>query len=756
MQGFGSAGSDSLAVPSHKTFTLVNSPKKIHWLMGKLADSPTWSFDIETNHPTSESAPRIEPSDVVIGCMSFSWAKDQAACLPLFTGFEKNTFWPEVSIFSNIIERLARVLEGDNAKIAQNGKFDIKWIWQVLNIKVNNFVFDTMLAHHLLDENRLSSKHGLKPMATHYIEPDAERYESAKDRALAYYDPMWRRFTSIPMDLLYPYACSDSDYTLQLFHLFEPMLQAEGLTDLFYDVVMPLQQTCMLAEIRGMQADITRVDELDLFYVERKKEVSAHIFKEAGQEFDLASYEKMQEVLYNTLKLPQQFKNGKPTTDKSALEALRGKHPVIKYIEEYRHIDQLWKLYVKGIRERYVKKTGRIHADFLVHGTVTGRLATADPNVQNLPTAQKGGAIIKSMFIASPGCKWIMSDYSQIELRCAAHCANEPVWIQAFKNGEDLHSATAHKCFDLKCDVKDVKGNKTIWKDTITYDDKRTDAKKVNFGILYGMSIWGLAAELKISQPEAEAFLKAYYAGLKNLEAWILGTHQFAREHGYVVNPLGRRRRLPDLMNFVPPRQHKPNGAPDCWNKRGEPPPVLKLIRGGLLLKDNLHMFQADNAGFWQQQAATIRNPKFQKCTTCPHISSCVLGDEQGRLQGKINEALRQSVNAVVQSFASDLAGKAFTQVIRDAKKHGIPLMLRETDPMGIAPVNIVHDDIIVEVADEYVDQAKKLVRDTMISIYPQMLVPLEVDQDVVVCWGHKHSHGEDVKLVLESEEDAA
>jgi DNA polymerase I-like protein with 3'-5' exonuclease and polymerase domains len=751
MQGLSGLSSSGTVIPSSKSYTLVSSPKRLHWLFGKLQDSPEFAFDIETNHPTNND--RIEPEDVVIGCMSFSWAKDQAACLPLYTGFEKNTFWPDPAVFNRILDRLADVLDGSAEKVAQNGKFDVKWIWQVLGIKVGNFVFDTMLAHHLLDENRLSSKHGLKDMAAHYLDPDARRYEEAKDRALAYYDPSLKRFTSIPMDMLYPYACSDSDYTLQLKHLFKPMLESEGLINLFQDVVMPLQQTCMFAELRGMQADISRVDELDVFYVERKKEVEAHILKESGGvKIDLASYEQMQKLLYVDLKLPQQFKNGKPTTDKSALEALRDKHSVIKYIEEYRHIDQLWKLYVKGIRERYVKTTGKIHADFLVHGTVTGRLATADPNVQNLPTAQKGGAIIKSMFIASPGCKWIMSDYSQVELRCAAHCADEPVWIAAFKAGIDLHSATAHKCFDLKCEPKEVKGNKTIWKDNITYDDKRTDAKKVNFGILYGMSVWGLAAELKISAEEAEVFLKAYYSGLQNLKAWIDGTHSFARQNGYVVNPFGRRRRLPDLMEFVPPRQQKPNGAPDCWSKRGEPPPVIKQVRG-LELKTNLHLFTPENASFWQQQAVLIRNPKYQKCTTCGFISNCVLGDEQGRLQSKIQNALRQSVNAIVQSFAADLAAMAFSQVIVAAKQHGIPLMLT-SDVRGLAPVNIVHDDIIVEVADEYVDNAKNLIRDTMINIYPEMKVPLEVDQDVVTCWGHKHSHGEDVKLVLEHLED--
>jgi DNA polymerase I-like protein with 3'-5' exonuclease and polymerase domains len=299
------------------------------------------------------------------------------------------------------------------------------------------------------------------------------------------------------------------------------------------------------------------------------------------------------------------------------------------------------------------------------------------------------------MFIASPGCKWIMSDYSQIELRCAAHCANEEVWIKAFWDNVDLHSATAKASFNIPCEVKNVKkADKCPDCGKVGgHDAERQDAKRVNFGILYGMSVWGLASELKISQEDAEVFLKKYYSGLPGLGKWIEDTHKSARELGYVANPFGRRRRLPDLMQYVPSRPPKPQGAPECFNKRGEVPNLLKSMRG-VSLKDNMHLFLPENATFWQQQAAQIRNPKFQKCTTCSVISQCILSDEAGRLQGKINEALRQSVNAIVQSFASDLAGMAFTAVLATAKSQGIPLMLT-SDVRGIAPVNIVHDDII-------------------------------------------------------------
>jgi DNA polymerase I-like protein with 3'-5' exonuclease and polymerase domains len=442
--------------------------------------------------------------------------------------------------------------------------------------------------------------------------------------------------------------------------------------------------------------------------------------------FDISSPQQLMEVLYEKLKLPMQMKKGKPTSDKDALERLKPHHPMIGLLQEYRSVDKLSGSYVKGTKERYDQSTGKIHTDFLIHGTVTGRLASQDPNVQNLPRPENGGILIKSMFIAAPGTKWIMSDYSQIELRVAAHCSKEQAWIQAFKDRKDLHSATAKTCFNLECSVDEVKK---------LHEPIRTKAKQVNFGILYGMSIYGLAEELKCTPKEAEEFLKVYFGGLPNLAKWIEETHAGAVATGYVVNPFGRRRRLPEVQLWVPERQWKPQGAPACWGKRDDVPPILKQFYPNLDLKNSLEIF---NPSVMLPMVQQIRNRTFEKCHGCNYIGSCVLSAEQARRDHQVQEKKRQAVNAIVQSAAADIAGMAFTAVIREAARHGIPLVLA-MDQKGIAPVNIIHDELVFEVANEHVDQAAKLIKDVMINICPELLVPLDVDQDIVERWSDKY-----------------
>jgi len=714
----------------NKQYTLVSSPKKLHWLFNVLANTPEQAVDIETNHPTSESAPKFPRSDVVIGGVSFSWAKGEAAYLPLYTGIDKNTYWKDPRVFNQVTEKLGNYLEDDSKeKIMQNGKFDCMWFYEVLQRKVRAFTFDTMLAHHLLDEEGyFTCRHGLKPMAAYYLDPKATQYEEELAKALHYYDSQYKRFTSVPIDVLYPYACGDADYTFQLKPIFLRQMEEEGLLDLFYDYTMQIQQTCMFAEIGGLPIDLARLEELDKFYLGRRKEIESQIHAAAGQVFDVTSPQQVANILYNVLGLPvQKSKKNTVTTDKDALANLKGKHPVVDLMIESRSIEKLHGTYVMGIRDRYDEKTVRIHPRFLIHGTKTGRLASEDPNVQNMPRPENGGTLIKSMFIAPPGCKLIMTDYSQIELRIAAHCSKEPAWIQAFKDDKDLHSATAKEVFNLDCDVDDVKK---------LHAPVRTKAKSVNFGLLYGQTEYGLAEELGMTFDEAKEFLKRYYTGLPVLKKWLDSVHTMSVEVGYVTNPLGRRRRLPDAQLWVPDRSYKPQGAPACWGKRDESPPLIKEHYSKIDLKTSLPMFK--ETSLFQQQASALRNRKYEKCHTCPLIGSCILAVEQKRRENKVSEAMRQGPNAIIQSFASDLTSKAFTDVVIEARRHEIPLVLKADQGEGIQPALTVHDEISFFAADRYVEPVTRLVKDVMENVYPDCLVPLVAEPEVVERWSDK------------------
>jgi len=715
-----------------KKFTLVDSPKKLHWLFSVLGNSSDTSVDIETNHPTSDSAPKFPRSDVVIGGMSFSWATNEAAYLPLYTGIDKNTTWKDPRVFNLVKEKLRNFLEDDNSeKSGQNFKFDMTWIWEVLKIKVRGFTFDTMLAHHLLDEEGiLTCRHGLKPMAAYYLDPKANQYEQDLQKALEYYDPKYRRYTAIPTDILYPYACGDADYTRQLKPIFYQQMEEQGLLDLFYDYTMQIQQSTMLAEIAGLPIDLSRLDELDKFYINRKAELELQIHEAAGQKFDVTSPQQLADILYNKLGLPiQKSKKNTITTDKEALQNLKGQHPIIELMIESRSVEKLHGSYVIGIRDRYDEKTVRIHPRFLIHGTKTGRLASEDPNVQNMPRPENGGTLIKSMFIPPAGFKLITADYSQIELRIAAHVSKEPAWILAFKNDEDLHSATAKTCFKLDCDVDDVKK---------LHAPIRTKAKGVNFGVLYGSTEYGLAESLGISVDEAREFLANYFKGLPTLANWIDSTHKMSVELGYVVSPIGRRRRLPDAQLWVPPKVYKPQGAPKCFGDTKESPsvPLFKEHYNRIDLKESLPMFQ--ETSIFQQQTSSLRNRKFEKCQTCPLIGQCILAVEQNRRKRKVDEAMRQGPNAIIQGFASDLACKAFTDVIVEAKRHEIPLVLKSEDGDGIQPALLVHDDIGFFAADRYVEPATRLIKDTMENAYPECLVPLIAEPAVSERWSDK------------------
>jgi DNA polymerase I-like protein with 3'-5' exonuclease and polymerase domains len=461
----------------NRHYTLVNTPKKLHWLFQKLRSAKRLAFDIETDHTTGKShrakdaAREFSVLDIeVIGC-SFSWAYGEAAYLPLYKGNSgRKKHWPD-AIWPAVIAGLKEILESSTPKIMHNGKFDVQWIFRNFDIEIAAFVFDTMLAHYLLDEKRAESNHGLKDL-TAAEWPESAGYENDLHKALEYHDPVMQRYSSVPLDILYEYACGDVDYTLRLADIFAARLTAEGLDVQMDEITMPLQWVCVMAERIGIPVDIPKTNQLIEQYTADIATLTEQSRELAGvdREFNFGSPDQLAELLYVTFGLPEQRdpKTGEVTVDGEALEALAklDPHPCLPVIAKLRkktYALGLFHMTLKGVD----KKTGRIYPNFKLHQTSTGRIACENPNTQNWPRPPNG-IDVKDQFCAPDGMVIVMADQSQIELRVAATLSKEPVWLSAFLEDQDLHSKTAKAIFNLDCLVEMVKE---------LYDDKRTAAK---------------------------------------------------------------------------------------------------------------------------------------------------------------------------------------------------------------------------------------------------------------------------------------
>jgi DNA polymerase I len=710
--------------PVPEGYVLVNTPKKLWWLKNVLQEATEFAFDVETTYPTSEKFKGIVfPKTKVCG-ISFSWAKEQAAYLPLYLDEEGNTYWKNKSIFDKVVETIANPLEDSSKqKFAQNGKFDKKELYRSFGIRVKAFTFDTMLAHHLIDEEGwITSGHALDEMAAYYIDLRYKEYDKYLQSALDYYDPHFRRYSSVPLEIISVYGCSDADSTYQLVYIFEPQLENQGFLDcpgvsslglstpwgLFPDLVMPVQHVATMMEMRGMRIDFGKVEELDVFYTKRREEVAKIIHEKAGREFDIASPQVLGQVLFEELKIPGGVQNKIGwTTNKATLKKLASDgHDIASHILEWRSIEKLKTSYVEGVKRLAVNN--RVHFSYLIHGTVTGRWSAADPNIMQLPRPENGGLLIKAMYVADEGYKLVLCDLNQAELRVAAHCSNEPVWINAFKSGHDAHAATAKQVYNLDCEVKDVKK---------LHPKERQDSKAVNFGVLYGQTEYGLAHLLGISVEDARVFISDYFANLSSLKAWIDHVCREGVKNGWVSNIFGRRRHISEGQMFVP-RDMKKTGGGRCWS-RDIPNFWLDLDR--IDIEKNPRLSSSD--------VVSIAKDKLRSdCKVCSHLVSCIYQNEIKRRKKAVEEAKRQWVNFVVQGSTVDITNICLIKTYREIQRN----------EFDACPVLQIHDELGLMVADEDVEQVGRMMKDVMENTV-KLRVPIVGDLVVVSRWSDKH-----------------
>ncbi|HMP73423.1 MAG TPA: DNA polymerase I [Kiritimatiellia bacterium] len=417
-------------------------------------------------------------------------------------------------------------------KIGHNLKFDLSVLaWH--DLPVNGDLFDTMIAHVLIEPDR---RHGLDALAEQYLNytpiPIRNLIGEGKDGQ--------RTMFEAPVEDVVDYAVEDADVALQLKHTLEPQLNQSGQHNIFYNVEMPLLRVLIAMEREGIRLDAHALSELSDTLQSEIIDLDARIQDAAGTRFNVNSPKQLGEILFDILKLaekPKRTKTGQYATGEDILETLARDHPIARLILDYREAAKLKSTYVDTLPQSINPRTGRIHTSFSQTGAATGRLASANPNLQNIPIRTPAGRLIRKAFVPrDPHHRLLAADYSQIELRVMADMSRDPGLCEAFERGEDIHQATASRVFGVPLHH--------------VTDAQRRTAKMVNFGIMYGISAFGLSQRIEhLSRTDAADIIKTYFATFPRVKAYMDHTIAFCREHGYVETKSGRRRFIRDISS---------------------------------------------------------------------------------------------------------------------------------------------------------------------------------------------------------------
>ena len=515
--------SDEEIIPQNSAFTdisttnhlyqLIDTKKGREILLRNILKQKEVTFDTET---TSLDALEAE----LVG-ISFSWEKGKGYYVPFSADFEET---------KTIINEFKPFFEDESiSKIGQNLKYDIK-VLNKYDIVVLGQNFDTMIAHYLINPDM---RHNMDVLSETYLSYQPVSIESLIGKK----GKNQKNFRDVPLMEQTEYGVEDSDITNQLKNLFEPELIKANTHKLFTDLEMPLMQVLADMELEGVNLDVPFLKELSVKHEAKLRELEAKIQEDAGEEFNLNSPKQLGEILFDKLQLDpkaKKTKTGQYATGEEILSKLKDKHPIINDILEYRQLQKLKSTYIDALPELVNPKTGRVHTTYAQTVAATGRLSSVNPNLQNIPIRSEAGQQIRKAFVARDENHVIISaDYSQIELRLIAQMSQDPAMVEAFKHGEDIHASTAAKVFNVALDE--------------VTREQRSQAKTVNFGIIYGVSAFGLADQANISRKEAKALIDAYYETYPTLKAYIEKQVEVARDQGFVETLMGRRRYLKDI-----------------------------------------------------------------------------------------------------------------------------------------------------------------------------------------------------------------
>ena len=503
---------------SNKNYRAIYDMSALFDLIGQLEAAEMFAIDTET---TSK-----DPMKANLVGLSFSMKPDEAFYIPCAHDYPEA---PAQLELKRVLSQLKPVLENpDVKKIGQNIKYD----WMVLKrhgIDLAGVIFDTMLASYLINPSKRA--HSLDQIALDFLDHKTITYKEISGKGKKDVS-----FAEIPLEKAVPYSCEDADITLMAYHVLMPLIDSAGLMELYNNVELPLVPVLMNMEMTGVCVNKEKLMELSKSFEHQLEQLESMIYSIAGEEFNIKSSQQMGRILFEKLKLPVQKKTKKKTgysTDVNVLTALADKHELPEIILRHRTLAKLKSTYTDALLDLVHPETGRIHTSYNQTVTATGRLSSSDPNLQNIPIRTDEGMEIRKAFV--PRKEWILvsADYSQIELRILAHYADDNILIEAFNNNEDIHTRTATEVFQ-------------VFPSFVT-SELRRQAKVINFGIVYGMSPYGLSKELGISQKMAKTYIDNYFSRYKGVKRFIDQTISDARKTKKTSTLLGRIRLLPDI-----------------------------------------------------------------------------------------------------------------------------------------------------------------------------------------------------------------
>ena len=502
-------------------YQLIDTEEKRNEIIKKLLTSEILALDTETTG--------TDPMDAELVGMSFSITENQAFYVPVPAEREEAI---------KIVREFEPVFKNEKSlKVGQNIKYDML-VLQNYGIEVRGKLFDTMVAHYVLQPELRHNMDYLAEIYLHYQTIHIEELIGPKGKGQKnmYGLIMQKNMRDLSPQEVYLYACEDADVTLKLKNILEQELKKNDAEKLFYEIEMPLVPVLVNIESNGVRLDTEALKQSSEHFTTRLQSIEKEIYTLAEGEFNIASPKQVGEILFDKLKIVEKAKKtktGQYVTSEEVLESLRNKHDIIGKILEYRGLKKLLSTYIDALPQLINPQTGRIHTSFNQTVTATGRLSSSNPNLQNIPIRDEDGKEIRKAFIPDDGCSFFSADYSQIELRIMAHLSEDKNMIDAFLSGYDIHAATAAKIY--KVDIKEVTA------------DMRRKAKTANFGIIYGISVFGLAERMNVDRKEAKELIDGYFETYPQVKSYMDKSIQVAREHGYVETIFHRKRFLPDI-----------------------------------------------------------------------------------------------------------------------------------------------------------------------------------------------------------------
>ncbi|MBR6446697.1 MAG: DNA polymerase I [Prevotella sp.] len=493
-------------------YQLIDNQEEMQKICDFFLTNEILSLDTETTS--------TNPIDAELVGLSFSVEESKAFYVPVPANrYEAQKI---VDIFKKVYENPSIL------KIGQNLKYDLEVLARY-GVTLQGPMFDTMIAHYLLQPELRHNMDYMAETLLNYQTIHIDQLIGAKGRGQ-------RSMRDLAPTQVYEYACEDADITLRLKNVLEPRLKEAGVESLFRDIEMPLMPVLAEMEMNGVCLDTKALAETSKFFTERMLQLEAHIYELAGEPFNISSPKQVGDILFGKMKIvdkPKKTKTGQFVTSEDVLMQLRSKSPIVGEILDYRGLKKLLSTYVDALPKLINPRTGHIHTSFNQAVTATGRLSSSDPNLQNIPVRGEDGKEIRKCFVPEPNCQFFSADYSQIELRVMAHLSGDENMIRVFREGKDFHAATAATIY--KKNIDDVTR------------DERTKSKRANFGIIYGITVFGLAERLDISRDEAKMLIDGFFQTFPQVHDYMEKSKQLARERGYAETLFHRRRYLPDI-----------------------------------------------------------------------------------------------------------------------------------------------------------------------------------------------------------------